>query len=583
MAEERKIPTPQPADRPSFKVRVDGTQVSAEYQIQAVVVSREYNRIASAEIHVLDGDASTEDFKVSNAADFLPGKEVEILAGYHGDEQPIFKGIVVRHGVRVYQRKPSILHVECRDAAVKLTVGRKSTYFYDVTDADVIEQLAGDAGVDTDVESTSVSYPHMVQFYATDWDFIVTRAEANGRLVATVNGTLTVKAPGASGDPVLSLTYGGNILDFEAVIDARDQFDAVQTFAWTPADQEMLEIDASEASAVSPGNVDSSDLAAVVGLDRLMLKHGGQLKDDELEAWANAEQVKSRFAKVCGRVRIQGFADVGPGDVLELAGVGDRFNGKALVSGVRHQIDAKNWETDVSFGLPAHRWGTVTADVVEKPANGLLPAMPGLQVGLVTALEGDPDGEDRVQVRIPMIDPDEEGVWARVSTLDAGENRGTFWRPEIGDEVLLGFLNGDPRNPIMLGMMNSSAKPAPVAASDDNHEKGIVTRSEIKLMFNDDTKVVFIETPNGNKVTLSDEDGGVFMEDENGNKVTLDSGGITLDSVADVTITAAGDVTVEGTNVSSAASAQLKGEGSSGAEFSSGGSTVVKGAVVQIN
>jgi Rhs element Vgr protein len=422
-----------------------------------------------------------------------------------------------------------------------------------------------------------------VQFYSTDWDFVVTRAEANGKLVLTQDGVLTVRAPDPGGSPVLTLNYGGNILEFEAAMDARPQYAAVQSLSWAPADQDMASVDAADDAAVSPGEPDTSDLAGVVGLDALGLKHGGQLGEDELQAWADAEQVKSLFAKVRGRVRIQGFGAVKPGDVVELAGVGDRFNGSALVAGVRHEINEKNWETDISFGLVPERFGTVERDIVEAPANGLLPAIGGLQIGLVTALEGDPDGEHRVQVRIPMIDPAEEGVWARVSTLDAGDTRGTFWRPEIGDEVVLGFLNDDPRNAIVLGMMNSSAKPAPLEASDDNHEKGIFTRSGIKLLFNDDTVVVVLETPNGNKVTLSDEDGAITLVDENDNSVTMNADGITLESAADINITASGDINIEGTNVTTTASAELKGEGSSGAEISSGGSTVVKGSVVQIN
>ncbi len=58
---------------------------------------------------------------------------------------------------------------------------------------------------------------------------------------------------------------------------------------------------------------------------------------------------------------------------------------------------------------------------------------------------------------------------------------------------------------------------------------------------------------------------------------------IAIEAAADLTLKAAGDVTVEGANVSSAASAQFKAEGSAGAEISSGGSTVVKGSVVHIN
>ncbi len=581
--DDRTIPTSAPADRPTFKVLVSGTQVSTEYQIQAVVVSRAFNRVATAEVLVFDGDPATEDFKVSNAADFLPGAEIEIQAGYHSDEETIFKGIVVRHGLRVYNHKPSVLRVECRDAAVKLTVGRKSAYYYDVKDSEVIEEIASNAGLTPDVEATGVTHEQMVQFYATDWDFLVTRAEANGKLVSTLDGTLVVKAPDASAEPALSLTYGGNLLDFEAVMDARDELAAVEAAGWDAAGQERLELEGAAASATAPGNATEDELASVLGLETLELRHAGQLADDELQAWADAQRLKSAFAKVRGRARIQGFTGVVPGDLVELGGVGDRFTGKALVSGVRHEINGKNFETDITFGLDPEWFGGRERRIVEAPAQGLLPAVSGLQIGLVSALEGDPAGEDRVQVRVPIVDPAEQGTWARVATLDAGESRGSFFRPEIGDEVVLGFLNDDPRNPVLLGMLNSSAKPAPIAASDDNHEKGFVTRSEMKLLFDDDKKTITLLTPNGNTAVLSDEDGGITLEDENGNKLVMDSAGITIESSADISIKASGDVKIEGSNVSSAASAQLKAEGSAGAEISSGGSTVVKGSVVQIN
>ena len=583
MTEDRKVPTSAPADRPTFKLLVGGARISGEYQIQSVIVSRMVNRVASADLLILDGDPATEDFKVSNADDFVPGGEIEILAGYHGQEETIFKGIIVRHGLRVYQKKPSVLRVECRDAAVKLTVGRKSAYYYEATDSDVIEEMAGKAGLDKVVEATTVTHPQMVQFYSTDWDFILTRAEANGKIVVTQDGMLRVVSPDASQEPALALSYGGNLLDFEAVAESRDQFTAVNSFSWDAANQEMLDIDGAASSAVSPGNLTHDDLASVIGLEALHLKHAGQIPDSELQAWADAQRQKSDFAKVRGRVRVQGFGTIKPGDVIELGGVGERFAGKALVSGVRHEINTKNWETDMSFGLDPEWFGRSAERIVEPKANGLLPGVTGLQIGLVTALEGDPDGEDRIQIRIPLIDPSEEGTWARIATLDAGENRGTFFRPEIGDEVLLGFLNDDPRNPVVLGMLNSSAKPASLQASDDNHEKGIFTRSQMKVLFNDDKKTITIETPNGNVVHLSDEDGEISVKDENSNSYVMNADGITIESAADINIKASGDVNIEGTNLSSAANAQFKAEGSAGAELSSGGTSVLKGAIVQIN
>lgn len=583
MPEERRIPTPAPADLPSFKILVDGNPISAEYQVQGVLISRSFNRVAEAQIHILDGDPTAEDFKASAADDFVPGNEIEIQVGYHGNEERLFRGMIVRHGIRIYQKRPSVLRVECKDVAVKLTVGRSNAYYYEMTDAEIMEDLANAAGLTPEVDAIPVSHPGMVQFYASDWDFILTRAEANGRLISTEDGTLVVKAPDASADPVLSLTYGGNILDFEAHMDARHQYETAQAYAWDAANQEMLEIEGADAAAESPGNLSESDLAGVIGRAGRVLKHGGQLSDAELQAWADGQRLKSGYAKVRGRVRIQGFGQVRPGDMIELKGVGDRFNGKALVSGVRHEINTRNWESDISFGLDPDWFGSVRRDLVEAPANGLLPGIDGLHIGLVTALEGDPDGEDRIQLRIPMIDPAEEGIWARVATLDAGEERGSFFRPEIGDEVLLGFLNNDPRNPVVLGMLNSSAKPAPLAAADDNHEKGFVTRSGIKLLFNDDTRTVTLETPNGNRLVVDDDSGSVTVEDENSNALKMDSSGITLESAADITIKASGDVNIEGANLSGTASAQAKLEGSAGAELSSSGTTTVKGSIVQIN
>ena len=68
----------------------------------------------------------------------------------------------------------------------------------------------------------------MVQHHVTDWDFLVSRAEVNGKLVFVDDGKITVKAPDLSADPILELAYGHNVHDFEAGMDARDQFVTVK-------------------------------------------------------------------------------------------------------------------------------------------------------------------------------------------------------------------------------------------------------------------------------------------------------------------------------------------------------------------
>ncbi|MDH3974151.1 MAG: type VI secretion system tip protein VgrG [Deltaproteobacteria bacterium] len=582
MSDERVVPTPASSDLPSFRIICDGSEVSSEYHVLSVAVTKAINRIPFAEIRLLDGDAAKEDFEISNSGDFVPGAEIELLAGYHSDESTVFKGIITGHGIKSRANKPSLLVVECRDSAVKMTVGRQNAYYHDKKDSEIIEEILSEYGLDKEVESTEATHKEMVKYYSADWDFIVSRAEVNGKPVIVDDGKVFVKAPDTGQEPSLALVYGSTMMEFEAEMDARNQLGGIKSSSWDYASQEMIEEESEDPGLEEQGNVTASSLADVIGLDACPFRHTGHVADHELKAWANAGILKSRLSKIIGRVKCQGFAQIKPGHMLSLAGVGDRFNGLAFVTEVRQQITLKNWETDIQFGL-SPKWFSRTESIMDRPASGLLPAVQGLQIGVVSQLQDDPDGEDRVLVKMPVIDPENDGIWARVAGLDAGEKRGAFFRPEIDDEVVLGFLNDDPRDPVVLGMLNSSARPAPITASDDNHEKGFVSRSEMKVIFNDDEISLTIETPNGNKIVLSDDAGSILLEDENGNKIEMNSDGITLESASDINVTASGDVNIEGTNTNIAASSQFKAEGSSGAEMTSSATATVKGSLVQIN
>lgn len=582
MNDERVVPAPAATDLPTFKILSDGSEISSENQIVSITVTKEVNRIPISQIIILDGSTNEEDFKVSNQDIFIPGKKIEIHAGYHSDDEVIFKGIVISHSIKAKQNKSSYLIVECKDEAVKMTVARKNKYFNDMKDSEIIDEIINTYGIQTDIDDTNVKHKEMVQYYCTDWDFIVSRSEVNGRLVFVSDGNIGIKKPDTSTDPVLSLVYGSSMIDFEAGMDARDQISSASSDTWDYSNQDILEEEGEDPSVTEAGNLDASTLAGILPTDNLKLKHSGKIIDSELKEWSGSRLLKSRLAKIRGRLSCQGFAGVKPGDMIKIDGVGERFNGKVYVTGVRNQLNLKNWETDIQFGL-SPEWFSGSENIIDTPAAGLLPAVQGLQIGVVSQLENDPDGEDRVLVKMPIVDPNSDGTWARVAALDAGKERGSFFRPEIGDEVVLGFLNDDPRDAVILGMMNSSAKPAPLTASDKNPQKGFVTRSKIKLIFDDDKKIFSVETPNGNKLMLSDDKGSITFEDENGNKITMSSDGIKLESAKDIVLKASGDVKAEGTNTEIKANAQFKAEGSAGVEVSSSATAKLKGSLVQIN
>jgi hypothetical protein len=135
-------------------------------------------------------------------------------------------------------------------------------------------------------------------------------------------------------------------------------------------------------------------------------------------------------------------------------------------------------------------------------------------------------------------------------------------------------------------------------ASDDNNQKGIITKSEIKILFNDEDPSVLISTPGGNEVLLSESDEGITIKDQNDNKIAMTADGIKIESSKDIVLKASGDVKIEATNIELSASgdaiiegvnielkasAAFKADGGAGAELTTGAIAVLKGSLVQIN
>lgn len=575
MPETRALPIA--AEHREFTVKVGGQAMPREHQLVALSVNATVNRIASAKLVYIDGAAASGQFPLSDGDLLKPGQTVEILAGPGNDLVSIFTGVVVRQGVRVRDSAAAQLVVDCRHAAMKLSIGERSSDYFDQSDSEVIEALLDAAGIGKDVEATSLKHKQLLQYHATDWDFLLARARANGQLVWCEGDKLVVRKPAVSGTTACTLQYGATLLEFDGEIDARLQHPAVHGASWDPAGQELVEVDAANPGLTPPGNFSSDDLAGVANR-ALDVRHPA-LSEAAAQAWVDGLALYRRLDQVSGRGKCEGIATVKPGVVVELAGLGRRFNGKALVTGARHEYSlVQGWKTHVQFGGVE-----LDPPVAGSSSDGLLPKVSGLQVGVVTSNE-DPDGEHRVRVRLPLLGLSSDGLWARVASLDAGDDRGFFFRPEIGDEVAVGFLGDDPCHPVILGMLHSSAKPAPLEGSDDNHEKMFKSRSGMRVHFDDDKIVLTLDTPAGNSIVLDEDDKSLTLADQNGNKIKLDSDGIHLESAKAVDWKAGTETKMESsTSFEIKAGTELKLEGSASAELAGGGSTKLTGAMVQIN
>lgn len=162
----------------------------------------------------------------------------------------------------------------------------------------------------------------------------------------------------------------------------------------------------------------------------------------------------------------------------------------------------------------------------------------------VVADNQDPDGQGRVKVRLPWAadtGDQEYAVWARLATLMAGNERGSFFIPDEGDEVLVAFAGGDPRQPFVMGSLWNGKDAPPAAIDRDNNKKVLRSRNGLKITLDDTDgqESVIIETPGAQTITLKDGPGELELKDSNGNTIHFESSGITIQSSSPVQVTAA--------------------------------------------
>lgn len=585
----------------TVRISAGGQPLNSSYQLISLDIWTGVNKIPKARLVLADGSPNQATFPISETTALIPGAALEISLGYDGEASPVFAGLVYQQGIEVVQDGFSTLIVEAADRAMVMTLARKNAVFDNLSDAAVMQQLIEQAGLQAQVSATSPVQPSIVQFYCSDWDLLLLRAQMNGMVTITADAGITVAPPDTGSEPVLTLTYGMSILDFRAEMDASTQYaaSAMQSFAWDPATQAVTASGHASSSVAAPGNIDSETLARVFGVKQFVQQTAATLPEAELTTWSSAGLMLSRLAKIRGVVRFQGSALAVTGAMVTLAGLGDRYNGAAWVSGVHHQVAAGKWSTSASIGL-SPQWFAATAPQIAAPgASGQLPAAANLQTGLVVKTDADPDGQYRVQVSLPLLQAEGATLWARLGSLYATNGAGTEFYPEVGDEVVVAFMNGDPRFPVILGSLYSQKNPPPVPPDAANNQKAIVTRGKLRIDFYEDAGAVEISTPSKQSVRLDDQAGTLTLKDSHGNSITMAAGGISIDSASAITLSAktnislaaqgslslkgSAGVSISGATVAAKADTSFSAQGGTDAKLASGGMVTVRGALVNIN
>src|SRR5215510_11727193 len=146
-------------------------------------------------------------------------------------------------------------------------------------------------------------------------------------------------------------------------------------------------------------------------------------------------------------------------------------------------------------------------------------------IGIVTDNK-DPSKLGRVKIKIPILSDQDTTFWCPIIMLGAGKNRGWFFIPEKGDEVLVMFDQGDLNRPLVVGALWNGKDKPPDKNPGGNPRRVIKSRAGSKITFDDDKNLLIIEDggkkgkitfdAEKNKITIEALDGDVCVQSPKG-------------------------------------------------------------------
>ena len=473
------------------------------------------------------------------------------------------------------------------DKSHRLQAGRKTTSFDDITDSALVQRMASAAGLTVGViDSTTVTHKHVVQVNTSDWDFIRARAREIGYEAGMAEGKFYFRKPPTAVGRKPEIEFGQDLVEFRPRVSAAQQIKDVEVTSWDDQKKEAV-------TAKKSTNGGFVSLASSALAPKKMASQLGDAKEESthrvLRSTPEAEGAASSLADeiASSHAEAEGVAIGDPllkaGSVVKIKGVGSSFNGEWRLTRAEHRFSNGGYLTrfEVAGRQDRSLLGLASGAVAETPLVAGGTPIYGATVGVVSD-SNDPLKQGRVKVQLPWLAADYATSWARVCYPGAGPERGFFNVPNVGDEVLVMFEHGDPRQPYIVGSLYNGKDKVPNDAVLDSGDGSVVKRTWVNtkkhsITLNDKAGEEGITiTLNGDSHFFAlKKDDDVVQVHSNGKTVVIGKKGIEITSDS-------GDVTIKGVNVKIEASAGLELKGATG-KFDGGGSTEIKGGTIKLN
>ncbi len=580
-------------------VKIDGAAVFAN-GLLSVCVRRSLNAVGHVQIRVRSDHADASKAKVDAA--------LAVALKADTGETSLFAGEIVSVGVEL-RRMGAELVIDAYDKAHRLMRRAPVVTHLKKKPSDIIATFAQAAGLTASVAAFGPQYDVYHQWGQTG-RCLDELCRSFGAEWWVEDATLHVrKRTNAPPDSGVTLTAGEALRTFNVRFSASEQVQNVGVRGWDV--QSKMVISGRAAGTATP--VTGSPATATAAAGRQDPRIWSRLVKDATTAGDLAAGAASAASAgiVTGRGECDADARIAPGKTVTIEGMGAAWNGKYYVTAVEHLIGLDQpFITRFTIGGPDE--ASLVGLLGESAQASTAQLVQGLTIGIVTNNKDadEPLKLNRVKVKFPYLSDSDESQWARVAIPGGGKQRGLMQLPEVDDEVLVGFENGDLAKPVVLGGMWNGQDTPPLNTSSTELLDGTLVASrqwvsrighrialvdkgadgeQIKVELKDKKTFVTLTKDKGIIVNAKDQE----IELTNG-----DSGSIKIASNGDITIKgnkitiqATSDFSLEAVNVKAAGKAnfdvegkaQLTAKGGAKVGIEASGIVEVKGSLVKIN
>ncbi len=614
-----------------IKISIDGKQqTDLFYNLMEVFVDTSLHMPSMFSLLIQDDeDPKTGNMKYTDSETFKVGAaiKIEMKTDELPDEAGTISGTLISGEITALEPVfsaggPVMLRVRGYDKSHRLTRGKKTRTFLKMSDSDIVKKIAEGAGLSASVDSTSTKYDYVMQYNQTDWDFVWSRAQRIGYQVYSSDGKLFFKKAGTeiNGIKPSKLSWGFNLRKFEPRISLAGQINETVSMGWDYKEKRLIEGKETGSVKVVPqigfGKNNGGDLAKSA-----FATATNYSTDISLFDAGNAKEIATGLKIRSESTFIQAEGECAYGDPrliagksVEVDGVGKKFSGKYYVTSAQHHYS--NGEYTVYFGVSGQDPNTLHS-LLNNDNSFENNRIYGVVTAVVTDLKDDLN-IGRVKVKFPWMPKDAgaemSSTWARLAVPSGGKSRGIYFAPEIDDEVLVVFEQGDINSPYVVGALwnKKDTPPEGTAKAVENGEvnqRVIRSKSGHIIVLDDksgEEKITIQDKTSKNSIVIDSSEKSMTIKAEGdlifeaGGKFTVTSkGDVSFDSKAKMSIKSQSQFSVEATQKASIKSgpgelslqpsgSALKGtqvevNGTAKTDVKTSGILTIQGSLVKIN